>query len=537
MNPQTTNEDKETRPWAEEVAAEVLKRKKKTFVCEGMWTPSGFFHIGNARPEIFTPYAVKKAIEERKKQVVQNFIIDDFDAIRKIPDGLGILEKDHAKYLGFPCATAPSPITGYKSWAEAFVSQVREFAPAFGVKLNIISAYETYQSGKFNELIIFTMGHSKEIVKVWKTVSGTQKNEEEFVPIQIVCEKCKRIYYTKITEWDGKQAAYSCDCGHNGKESPLNGNAKLNWRVHWVAHWILHEVDFESGGKDHFSKGGSVDVGRALMHEVFKKEPPVQIPTEFIQLAGEKMSGSKGNVINLEQWLAVASPELFRFMNFSYRPNTVIEFSLSDNSFILLNDRFDRCERIFYGHEKPTANESEEKLKRVYQMALLEKPNPRPVQVPFPFLASISQLFDPKTQLEEAISIFVQTEHLPKDLNKNEKKMVQQKMERARNWIERFAPENYKIAFLEKTPPGIQMNANQKNALREIAQTIRKQNKPDEIQKTVYDVSRKHQNEPKEIFQLIYQITLGKTSGPKVGHLVFAFGKEKVAKRLEETAK
>src|SRR3989338_4149813 len=76
--------------WSEKVAGEVLKRERNEFVVEGMWTPSGFFHIGNARSEVFTPYSVKRALLDEGKKVRQNFIIDDFDAVRKIPKPLGV---------------------------------------------------------------------------------------------------------------------------------------------------------------------------------------------------------------------------------------------------------------------------------------------------------------------------------------------------------------------------------------------------------------------------------------------------------------
>ena len=81
--------------WADKVVDDIIKRKKKEYVCEGMWTPSGFFHIGNARSEIFTPYAVYKTLKDRGLKVRQNFILDDFDGLRKIPSGLGIKEEDY----------------------------------------------------------------------------------------------------------------------------------------------------------------------------------------------------------------------------------------------------------------------------------------------------------------------------------------------------------------------------------------------------------------------------------------------------------
>ena len=107
MPEEVKKEDVEVTSWADNVAEEVAKRKRKVYVFEGMWTPSGFFHIGNARPEIFTPYAVKRALTSKGLKARQNLILDDFDAVRKIPQDLD-LKLPHDQFIGFPCATAPA---------------------------------------------------------------------------------------------------------------------------------------------------------------------------------------------------------------------------------------------------------------------------------------------------------------------------------------------------------------------------------------------------------------------------------------------
>jgi len=527
--------EKETVLWNEKVAEEVSARKNKVFVVEGMWTPSGFFHIGNARPEVFTPYAVKRALTENGKTVKQNLIIDDFDAVRKIPPTLNIPKEDEDKFLGFPCAKAPSPLPGFKTWADAFSSQLRKFAPKFGVELNMISAFESYKKGKFNDLIKFTIDHAEEIIKVWNEVAGTDKTEE-FVPIQVMCQSCKKIYYTKIISFDGKEVEYECKCGEKGKISPYNGNSKLHWRVHWVAHWIVHKVDFESGGKDHFSKGGSVDVGRALIEKVFKETAPVQIPTEFIQMKGAKMSGSVGNVIDLENWLEVASPELFRYLNFSYKPNTVIELSFTDNSFVLLNNRFERAERIYYGIEKAENERIERNQKKAYEFSLIEKPPKQLVQLPFNTAIMFAQLFDFENNLDECISKISEVIPLSEKLSAEDKKQIQTKLRRVKKWLELYAAEDQKITFTEKFDSSLsaKLSAEIIVALKEIASNIPSAKTPDEIQQAIFNSAKSNKIPPKEIFQILYQALLGKKQGPKIGALTFAFGKEKVLQRLQE---
>jgi len=532
------SEENEIELWSEKVAEQVILRHKPPYIVEGMWTPSGFFHIGNARPEVFTPYSVKRALEDKKVAVKQNFIIDDFDAVRKIPNGLGIKKEDEKKYLGFPCATAPSPIPGYKTWADAFVSQLKNNAPKFGVELNIMSAYETYKEGKFNDLIKFSIEHSKEIVKVWKAVAGTKK-DEDFVPLQVLCEKCKRIYYTKVLSFENDLVNYECECGHKGKISPYNGNAKLHWRVHWVAHWILHKVDFESAGKDHFSKGGSVDVGQALMKEIFKVNPPIQLLTEFLQLGGAKMSGSVGNVIDLETWLSVAHPELFRFMNFSYRSSTAINFSFEDNSFVLLNDRFERAERVFYKEEEAENEKRTQALSKIYEFSCIGKPGKRMVQLPFSTAVLLSQVLDFENNFEEILPKILETTKIPKDLSKDEKQKIKEKLARTKSWVSRFAPENFRIEFSESLDRKVlaELNSELIAAISSLPKKISNSNTPEEVQQAIYDSAKASNVKPKDLFRALYLILIGKERGPKIGSLVFAFGKEKVKKRLIEASK
>jgi len=523
--------------WAQGVVKEIVKVKKKVYVCEGMWTPSGFFHIGNARPEIFTPYSVYLVLKDQGYNTIQNFIIDDFDAVRKIPTGLGIKKSDEKKFIGFPCATAPSPVKGFKSWADFFVSDVREHIEDFGVDLNIISAHDTYKKGKFNELIKFSLDHSKEIVRTWNKVAGSEK-PMSFLPVQVVCKKCKRIYFTEATKWDGKFLHYNCKaCKARGEILPENGNVKLHWRVHWVCHWILHDVSFESGGKDHFSRGGSVEVGKALMTEVFKRPPIYQTPTEFIQLKGAKMSGSIGGTINLGDWLEIASPELFRYLNLSTRPNKVIELSFDDNNFLLLDERYSRATRIFYGKEKAENKKLEIQIKKAYKLSNISKVQKiLPIQVPFSFAVLISQLFNAQKEMPKIEKLLIQSNHIKKKLSANERTLLQRRILRIGRWVEKYAPENFKVKFLEtvKNSDLNKIKKEVKEVFPSIIIAVKKSKNAEQLQAEIFNIAKKNQISPKILFSSLYLIFLGRERGPKLGSLVFAIGKNKIIKRLTE---
>ncbi|MFH1696994.1 MAG: lysine--tRNA ligase [Candidatus Diapherotrites archaeon] len=528
------DKESESTFWADNVAEEMLKKKRREYVCEGMWSPSGYMHLGNARAELFTPNAVYLALKEKGAKVRQNFILDDFDPIDKIPAGIPVTKEREHEFLGKPYYLAPSPVKGSKSWADYFVSEVREALPNFGLgEINIISAYETYKRGKFNELIKFSLDNAKAIVLVWNKVAGADK-PETFVPVQVICEKCGIL--VPATSWDGKEVSYSCSCWNKSKISPLNGKAKLHWRVHWVAHWALHDVAFESGGKDHFSKGGSVDVGRALCREVFKTNPPLQFPTEFLLLGGRKMAGSVGNVFTLSEWLTVAQPEMFRYLNFSYRPQKAVDFSLHDNSFILLNERYERAERIYYGKEKAENEKIAKQLKRAYINSRIGTPGKKmPVQVPYSFAAFLSQLMDPEKDLGKITEILAQTGHLGKNPSAEELRALKQKLISAKTWVENYAPDEFKVSFAKAVPKEALEPARElRPVIESLLSLLPKAKTADEIQQIVFESAKQNNAQPRDLFKLLYLTLLAKERGPRIGTLIIALGKERVTARLKE---
>ncbi len=525
--------------WADRVANELEKRKLPEYVCQGMWSPSGYMHIGNARPEIFVPNAVCEVLNERGLKARQNFILDDFDGIRKIPPDLGVKQGSEQQFLGKPYALAPSPLKGHKTWADAFVSEVKETINEFGLKANILSAYETYKSGKFNSIIKQSLDNSEKIISIWNSIAGADK-PKDFLPLQVICEKCGRILGTEASGWNGSTVAYKCACGASGRISPFNGNAKLHWRVHWVAHWVLHNVSFETAGKDHFSKGGSVDVAQALIREVFNRQGPYQLPTEFIQLQGAKMSGSTGRLVKFSEWTNFAAPELFRFMNFVYRPNKAVDFSPYDNSFVLLVERFDQAERIYHGKEKPLTEKLGEKLKRAYALSFGGKPQKKmPLQVPYQLAVLVAQLADPDEQPGRALQMLQDAVHLPEKISPDEKNSILQRLKTAKRWAISYAPETFRIHYIENVPAGATANLTDamRSALSELSEKIPALKTADEIQRACFECAASNSLKPNEFFKLLYSITTGSLRGPKFGTLAIALGRQKVASRLASIAK
>ena len=106
------------------------------------------------------------------------------------------------------------------------------------------------------------------------------------------------------SDWDGETVAVECQprprglgasaAAGPGRVSPFGGAAKLPWNLEWAAQWSLFGVTIEPNGKDLATAGGSRDRSNAIAREVFEREPPLNFPYEFLNIAGQKMSTSKG---------------------------------------------------------------------------------------------------------------------------------------------------------------------------------------------------------------------------------------------------
>ena len=109
-------------------------------------------------------------------------------------------------------------------------------------------------------------------------------------------------------------------CGSSGWVSPFGGAAKLPWNLEWAAQWSLFGVTIEPCGKDLSTAGGSRDRSDAIAREVFEREPPLNVPYEFLNIGGKKMSTSKGRGAAAHTIVEVVPPEQLRFLFLRPRP-------------------------------------------------------------------------------------------------------------------------------------------------------------------------------------------------------------------------
>ena len=158
--------------WVDKIVGELRSRHVKEHVVHGMWTPSGYFHIGNARNELMAPLLVHDALKDAGLKVVFNFFIDDFDDLDKIPAGIDV-PREFEEQLGKFLHIVSSPVPGHKSWSDFFSSHVLEIMGEFGAKPKIYSSYKEYKKGTYDTAIRLVLNNWQKARYIWVKITKT----------------------------------------------------------------------------------------------------------------------------------------------------------------------------------------------------------------------------------------------------------------------------------------------------------------------------------------------------------------------------
>ena len=139
----------------------------------------------------------------------------------------------------------------------------------FGIDMDYRYQAEMYRRGDYTRHILTALkkrGQIFDILDSFRTQDAVEGEREKYYPVSIYCEKCGRdtTVITALSE-DSERAKYECKCGHCGDfDFTRDHNCKLAWKVDWPMRWMVEGVDFEPGGKDHASPGGSYDTSRRI---------------------------------------------------------------------------------------------------------------------------------------------------------------------------------------------------------------------------------------------------------------------------------
>jgi len=506
--------------WADEVAQQLKKRNLPLEWVDDMKTPSGRVHVGSLLGVVFHDL-VYKSLKDAGVNTKYTYVFENHDPMDDIPSYLP--REIFEKYLGMPLYKIPSPVDGYKDFAEYYAYEFKGAFNKIGCHPEIIWTKDLYTSGKMNPGIKVVLDNAEEIRKIYKEMYKKDL-PSDWYPFQVYCENCQKVSTTRVFNWDGEKVFYRCPvdatewtkgCGYEGKVSPfsdeLEMRGKLPWKVEWPAKWQAIGVTVEGAGKDHMSAGGSHDMAKLFCERVFHYDVPYPVSYEFMLIGGKKMSSSKGRGFAAADMVEILPPELVRFLivKMDIRKQTNFDPYEPD----VIPKLFDEYQRYALAYE----SNSDEEMARIFELSQVNESITLPPQIRFSALAQFVQMPNMKSYIE--------------------KEGLEEWAKYARIWVDRFASKNEKFTVQKEIPLSAKdLNDLQKKFLKEVSDMMLEEWDPESFQKAIYEKSKELNVPSKDAFGALYQALLGKSHGPKAGWLILSLDKDFVRSRFEDVS-
>lgn len=514
--------------WADIVASRIKNssKSKEQYVNDAK-TPSGRVHAGALRGVLIHDL-VHQSLRNSGVKSRYTFGIDDFDPMDSLPNYLS--KEKYEMHMGKPLKDIPAP-EGEGSYSEYYANDFIKIFNGLGAKPEIIWSSQLYKSGKFDAAIRIALDNSEKIQYIYHNISGSKK-EDNWLPFSPVCPNCGKIGTTKAIGWDGKEVEFECSkdmvqwatgCDYRGKISPFGGSGKMPYKVEWAAKWFSLEVTVEGAGKDHSSKGGTRDVSSQISKEIFKYDPPQDIPYEFFLFGGRKMSSSKGVGASAAEVSEMLPPSVLRFLMARVQPKVAIEFDPADlNTVPSLYDEFDRGQKAYF-------EKGDEDLADTWKASQVEEPMNN-FNLRFSQVVNFVQI--PGVNIEKEAEAVKGSE-----LTEGDKNNLKERARYAKIWLEKFAPESIKFKIADNLPAQAdKLDQKQKKLLKEVAELISESKDQEKFQNDIYQIGKSIGLSASDAFKAIYIVLLGQDHGPKAGSLILAIDQEFVKKRFKEPA-
>jgi len=525
--------------WADELAARVEGPQ----VVNDSKTPSGTVHVGSLRGPVILDVIVR-ALRSRGIPTTLLYGVDDMDPM----DAQALLTPDAVeREMGRPLAhIADQAGDGHASYAR---HHAQVFIDTFaGLGIHPDRYYwmsEIYPTGELDPFIRTALDRADVVRDIYRRVANV-RHPDAWLPVSVVCPRCGKVGTTLATDWDGSTVQVECrpdlvewarGCGWVGRVAPFGGAAKLPWNLEWAAQWSIFGITIEPCGKDLSTAGGSRDRSDAIAREVFEREPPLNVPYEFLNIGGRKMSTSRGRGAAAHEITEVVPPEQLRFLFVRHRPNEVIEFDPDGTDAIpRLFDEFDRLAAATAGRE--VKGELPAGYERIFRYSLLDPEadvaaDAAAYRPPFAHLALLAQV--PGVDVEARIAA-----EKGAPLTDRERVILGERRDAVGRWLDVYAPEAAIVRVRPELPVGAagfddrqrrflamlaDRAANDAPASGEAWQSL--------IFRTAVDAGM---GTSRGAFEVLYTAFLGRMNGPRAGWLLASLDPVFVIGRLREAA-
>ncbi|WXG40577.1 MAG: lysine--tRNA ligase [Candidatus Freyarchaeum deiterrae] len=533
--------------WIDETVENIVEywKDRELYVCSCGMSVSGLQHLGRLRGEIVLTNTVKEELLRMGKETEHFLVLYTQDQWKGKGAQLGqFSDKEEAeKYRSRRLIDVPDPFGCHNNWVEHYWSPFRDCLNSFSIGVKTVSTTDLYKTEGMKELVRKTIQRKEELRQVINKYRGRTPYPKDWIPFETFCNECLTIGQHKIlsVNLDDYKVEYVCNhCGAQGVSSMEDG--KLNWRVEWSALWALFNVSFEPYGKDHATPGGSRDSCVEIVEKIFERKPPFGYPYEWVGFSVDgKDMGDMGSSdflgITPADWLEVSEPEVLRYLYLKNKPmkRVVIDVSrVPEHSEI-----YDQAERVYYGVEKVTQEKEEFEMRRSYELSQLRlPPKVLPFQLRYAHAVTLIQTLSKEKLLEDAITKLKTTGLLSGEPSEEDKIRIEKRLNEAKAWLEKYAPERLKLKVLEELPLTLkqQLKEEEKDALRVLVERLGdRELTENELENILYRVAKEEADlGSKKFFQLIYLVLFGQKQGPRLGSFILLMDRSLLLKRLRE---
>ncbi len=528
--------------WADELAARVSGPQ----VVNDSKTPSGTVHVGSLRGPVILD-VIARALRAAGRPTTLLYGVDDLDPM----DAQALLTPDAvAAAMGVPLAHIPDQEgDGHASYARHHAQRFIDTFAGLGIHPDrYYWMSEHYAAGDMDPYIRIALDRAAVVREVYQRVANV-RHPETWHPISVICPTCGRVGTTIVTRWNGERVFFECradlvtwatGCGSSGWVAPFGGAAKLPWNLEWAAQWSLFGVTIEPCGKDLATAGGSRDRSDAIAREVFEREPPINVPYEFLNIGGQKMSTSKGRGAPAHKMAEVLPPELLRFLFLRPRPNQAIEFDPGGTDAIpRLFDEFDRFGAAVAGRD--VKGELPPGFDAVFRYSLLDPAADLDAEAArfrfsFSHLATLTQI--PGVDVFETAAAEKGSE-----LDEVERASLETRIMAARAWLDNYAPDDARIVVQPSLPDAVaDLEPAERAFLAELADRAGALIAPatrldgESWQAAIFEAAAGAGLKPGRAFRALYLAFLGRPNGPRAGWLLAKLEQDFVQQRLREAA-
>jgi lysyl-tRNA synthetase class 1 len=528
--------------WADELASRF--RDQGPQVINDSKTPSGTVHVGSLRGPVILD-TITRALRANGIETTFLYGVDDLDPM----DAQALLTPDAVEtQMGRPLAHVPDQVDdGHASYARHHAGIFIDIFAGLGIHPDrYYWMSDIYPTGEMDPYIRIALDRAATVRDIYRRVANVQ-HPDTWHPISVICPTCGKVGTTIVTDWNGSEVYFECrpslvtwatGCGTAGWISPFGGSAKLPWNLEWAAQWSLFGVTIEPAGKDLSTAGGSRDRSDAIAREVYEREPPINVPYEFLNIGGKKMSTSKGRGAAAHTIAEVVPAEQLRFLFLRPKPNHAIDFDPDGTDQIpRLFDEFDKFAAATAGRE--VKGELPPGYAATFRYALVD---------PAADVAAEAAAFRPSFS---HLAVLIQTAPAEiesrvtaekgEPLTTREAEIVAERTAAARGWLDVYAPDSAKFAVRRDAVPAevSALDDVQRRFLGDLADSIEADPPAggDAWQTRIFDTARALDLPARRAFEAIYLAFLGRPNGPRAGWLLAPLDRAFVLDRARAVAR